>query len=218
MKCPQCNVENPAGSQFCKKCGTPLQPQYKVCPNGHNYEASLDMCPHCPSNRNQSTVMMSDSSRIVPAADNLERTRIDTGTPQMKPIGMATAGDPREKTVIIGAGKPGLNEGIAKPSLPVRQLVGWLVTFDIQQGGIDYRLYQGRHIIGRSARCDIVLTVPGVSEEHAILLNRDGKFIIQDNLSANGTFVNGELIEDKRVLKENDVITIANVNLKIKMV
>lgn len=47
---------------------------------------------------------------------------------------------------------------------------------------------------------------------------RNGKFIIEDMLSANGTFVNGEMIEDKVYLNENDIIRIATVDLKLKTV
>ena len=213
MNCPKCKTINPDGVLFCKRCGTPLHPQYKVCPNGHNYETRFAECPHCPS---------SHEPEISEDTDDLERTRIDTSTPQMASgdkagwkIGMCAEAD-RDKTVILNPPKA---SGAPSKDQPVaRQLTGWLVTFDLQPTGIDYRLYMGRHLIGRGARCDIVLHVPGVSDEHAVLLNRDGKFIIQDNLSANGTYVNGEPIDDKRALQENDIITIAGVNLKLKMV
>jgi pSer/pThr/pTyr-binding forkhead associated (FHA) protein len=102
--------------------------------------------------------------------------------------------------------------------LGLRRLTGWLVTFDLDPMGQDFRLFQGRHVIGSSPNCDIRLTVPGVSSEHAILLCRNDKFIIEDNLSSNGTFVNNEMIEDKVYLGENDIIRIATIELKLKSV
>lgn len=213
MNCPKCKTLNTDGVLFCRKCGTPLHPQYKVCPNGHNYPSELEECPHCPASREPASYENSDDP---------DRTRIDTGTPLMSSgdkagwtIGLKTGAD-SDKTMIINPPQAAAASGAQEPA--IRKLTGWLVTFDLQPGGVDYRLYMGRHLIGRGARCDIVLHVPGVSEEHAVLLNRNGKFIIQDNLSANGTYVNGEAIDDKRVLKENDVITIAGVNLKLKVV
>lgn len=210
MNCPKCKTVNSDGVLFCRKCGTPLHPQYKVCPNGHNYPSDLEECPHCPSNR--AAVVSEDT-------DELDRTRIDNSAPLMASgdrAGWKIGEADRDKTVIINPPKSSVSKDAEQPA--IRKLTGWLVTFDLQPSGIDFRLYMGRHIIGRGSRCDITLHVPGVSEEHAVLLNRDGKFIIQDNLSANGTYVNGEAIDDKRVLQENDVITIAGVNLKLKVV
>ncbi|HRY83389.1 MAG TPA: FHA domain-containing protein [Candidatus Cloacimonadota bacterium] len=212
MNCPKCKTVNSDGMLFCRKCGTPLNPQYKVCPNGHNYPSDLDLCPHCPTNR---------AAEAYDDTDGLDKTRIDSSAPQMAggdkagwTIGRVEAD--RDKTVIMNPPKTSVPSATEQPA--IRKLTGWLVTFDLQASGVDFRLYMGRHLIGRGARCDIVLQVPGVSEEHAVLLNRDGKFILQDNLSANGTYVNGEAIDDKRVLRENDVITIAGIKLKLKLV
>jgi hypothetical protein len=206
ITCQSCKTINPDNLSFCKSCGKPLQPSYKTCPNGHNFDASYEQCPHCPSNRGQSTVVAPQAAGTA----TYDKTRVMDSAP-------AAAQQPaqREKTVIMAP--PGQAQSSPEAKAAVRKLTGWLVSFDIEPSGVDFRLYMGRHIIGRSSRCDIVLQVPGVSEEHAILLYRDGKFILQDNLSANGTFVNDELIEDKITLKENDIITIANIKLKIKM-
>ncbi len=227
MKCPYCNATNPEHATYCKSCGKALQSNMKKCPNGHDYDASLPACPHCPASRNQ-TFGALPTSRM--GADS-DRTRLDTGAPKLGSTGQAPAkpvvpgsADDRDKTVILRSDEHKENppEGPlvdAKPHpQPMFKLVGWLVTFDLDPMGKDFRLEQGRHIIGRGPRCDIKFNVPGVSEEHAVLLCRNGKFIIEDMLSANGTFVNGEMIEDKVYLNENDIIRIATVDLKLKTV
>lgn len=45
--------------------------------------------------------------------------------------------------------------------------------------------------IGRHRGCDIVLEQDDVSRRHALLRFRDGRWILQDLESTNGTFVNG---------------------------
>src|SRR3989338_578057 len=61
--------------------------------------------------------------------------------------------------------------------------------------------------IGRSAGSDILIENPGVSRHHAVLLEKNGRFIIEDKGSSNGTFMNGEKITS-RELKDGDQMQI----------
>jgi pSer/pThr/pTyr-binding forkhead associated (FHA) protein len=57
--------------------------------------------------------------------------------------------------------------------------------------------WNGAHdelVIGRNPVCDIVLSGPAVSRQHARLNFRDGIWILQDLDSTNGTVVNGALV------------------------
>nr|HPM03794.1 FHA domain-containing protein [Candidatus Cloacimonadota bacterium] len=56
------------------------------------------------------------------------------------------------------------------------------------------------------------------SDDHAVILYRDNKLWIQDQLSTNGTFVNDELIEEKTKLSNGDIIKMGNVKLKVVIV
>lgn len=49
-------------------------------------------------------------------------------------------------------------------------------------------------VIGRSSQCDIVVTDPTVSRRHARLILRDGKWILQDLASTNGSHLNGRRV------------------------
>jgi len=60
--------------------------------------------------------------------------------------------------------------------------------------------------IGReSAICEIVLENPKISRLHAEVVSMDGKVLLIDRNSSNGTYVNDQKI-DRRVLKDGDII------------
>ena len=60
--------------------------------------------------------------------------------------------------------------------------------------------------IGReSTICEIVLENPKVSRLHAEVVSIDGKVLLIDRNSSNGTYVNDQKIE-KRFLKDGDII------------
>ncbi|HHW57241.1 MAG TPA: FHA domain-containing protein [Clostridia bacterium] len=68
--------------------------------------------------------------------------------------------------------------------------------------------------IGRSDECDIVIESPYVSAKHAIIRKKGRKFYIQDLNSTNGTFVNGKRIKGIAKIRNNDIITLGDMDLK----
>ncbi|MBO5363968.1 MAG: FHA domain-containing protein [Clostridia bacterium] len=58
--------------------------------------------------------------------------------------------------------------------------------------------------VGRKTDNDLVLTDITVSGLHCKILNQDGRVLIQDENSTNGTFVNGERVFDKAELHKGD--------------
>jgi pSer/pThr/pTyr-binding forkhead associated (FHA) protein len=98
-----------------------------------------------------------------------------------------------------------------------RRLVGWLVTYSIDTLGIDYRLYEGRNVVGRDADSQITVNDKTVSGKHATILFRADKYKIKDELSSHGTFVNGEDIEEETVeLHDGDIIKLGDTIFKFK--
>jgi pSer/pThr/pTyr-binding forkhead associated (FHA) protein len=82
------------------------------------------------------------------------------------------------------------------------------------QGG-EYPLPDDKEIvIGRGGELDIVLVEDMVSRKHAKITTQQGKVVIQDLGSTNGTFVNGEKIKRFR-LKEGDRVLIGTSILKL---
>jgi hypothetical protein len=93
------------------------------------------------------------------------------------------------------------------------RIVGWLITYSHNPEGEDFRLYAGYNRIGANPVCDIVLEDETVSGSHAIIVYRDGRCLIKDDLSRNGTFVNGREIGEAHPLNSYDQIRVGNTYL-----
>jgi hypothetical protein len=89
---------------------------------------------------------------------------------------------------------PGSSGTSASPARNVPRLVGWLVSFTHVSSGEDFRLREGRNVLGADAtECDVAVTGdPSVSSKHAVIVCREGQLQIRDNDSTNGTYVNGD--------------------------
>ncbi len=70
-------------------------------------------------------------------------------------------------------------------------------------------LEQKEYTIGRSDKCDFMIDGNEISRQHARIKFKDGRYIIEDLKSTNGTLVNGEKIE-RQLLKHGDEITIGD--------
>jgi pSer/pThr/pTyr-binding forkhead associated (FHA) protein len=66
--------------------------------------------------------------------------------------------------------------------------------------------------IGRSPDCGIFLDDVTVSRKHAALMERDGRWLIEDQGSLNGTFVNRKRVESA-ALEDGDEIQIGKYRL-----
>jgi FHA domain/zinc-ribbon domain len=69
-----------------------------------------------------------------------------------------------------------------------------------------------RTLIGRSPDCDVFLDDVTVSRKHAVLVQRDGRFFIEDQGSLNGTFLNRRRIESAP-LSDGDELQIGKYRL-----
>ena len=83
--------------------------------------------------------------------------------------------------------EPGLLEGLEGPALVVRSGGG--------RAGETFLPAGERTRIGRSPDCEIFLDDVTVSRNHAVLVERDGAFYVEDLGSLNGTFVNRHRID-----------------------
>ncbi len=90
------------------------------------------------------------------------------------------------------------------------KIVGWLISYTQHPDGEDHRIYAGYNRIGANPVCDIVIEDETVSGSHAIIVYRDGRFLVKDDLSRNGTFVNGREISEAHPLKSYDQIRVGN--------
>ncbi len=65
-------------------------------------------------------------------------------------------------------------------------------------------------VLGRNQDCAVVLNVPAVSREHAVIRRIADKFFIEDMKSRNGTYVNNKEVTTRTLLKDNDKIKICD--------
>lgn len=159
----------------------------KFCANGHQMEDSWEICPYCQKTGYQTA--------------GLSKTRVEDMPPPSGATAPAPAG---RKTVLLSQ----------KYKAPV---VGWFVALDGQHKGEDFRLRDGQNTIGSDESCDIVLTDSTVSGKHASLRYKEGKFVLTDLDSSNGSFLNdhGDSLA-REELKDNDVVRFGDVKLKFK--
>jgi hypothetical protein len=89
--------------------------------------------------------------------------------------------------------------GLEGPALVVRSGGG--------RAGESFHPSAERTRIGRSPDCEIFLYDVTVSRNHAVLIQRDGRFVVEDQGSLNGTFVNRRRIESA-TLEEGDELQV----------
>src|ERR671910_778658 len=70
--------------------------------------------------------------------------------------------------------------------------------------------------IGRVQGNDVVLPKGNISKRHSRIVLKDGKFIIVDLKSTNGTYVNGRKITSPLVIKDSDKIYIGDFILNVE--
>ncbi len=82
-----------------------------------------------------------------------------------------------------------------------------------------FRIEKPNCVIGRKQECDVALLNAGlVGRHHADLIMQNGVFLLVDNNSKNGTFVNGQRLYPKNPyqLKEGDMIRFGNVDMRVE--
>jgi hypothetical protein len=193
-------------------------------------DSSWDVCPYCPSPAPRPSAgaptEASETDRTVPADSSTVLT--DGGQDSKRRSGMVGAGDHTELDESRSARKTGqrLDHTViadhdasrGKEIRKDRALVGWLVTFSHHPDGEDYQLREGRNVIGVEKSCDVVLSDSAVSGTHAVVMYRADEYVIEDQLSTNGSFVNGEDLGPRGVrnLTDGDTLKVGDTTLVFK--
>jgi pilus assembly protein CpaF len=88
-----------------------------------------------------------------------------------------------------------------------------------EKGGAERREFFDRAelSVGRVQGNDLMLPKGNVSKRHARLLYRDGRFIVTDLNSTNGTYVNRRRISQATIVREGDRIYIGDFILRIEL-
>jgi hypothetical protein len=129
------------------------------------------------------------------------------------------AGAPRPRSQVMeesgGAGEKTSAIDISSMKGPNRDLVGWVVALNGTNKGDDYRIYDGKNVLGTSADCDVVITDPYLSAKHCTIRHENGTYTLIDLDSTNGTFVNQKKVT-KMELIDNDTIRFGRTDFKFK--
>jgi DNA-binding winged helix-turn-helix (wHTH) protein len=84
-----------------------------------------------------------------------------------------------------------------------------------QESRFTWPLEQDVTTLGRSESCDIVIPQSIVSRLHARIELQHDRYVLLDAGSANGTFVNGERIDQGRQLSSNDAIWLGSPDVSL---
>ena len=67
-----------------------------------------------------------------------------------------------------------------------------------------------RFIIGRSEECSLILDSMEVSRRHAAIHMENSDLFVSDLGSRNGTFLNGSVVEGRRIIEDRDILKIGS--------
>ncbi len=81
----------------------------------------------------------------------------------------------------------------------------------------EIRIDRSPFLIGRAGDCDLRLVCPMVSRHHCEIVIQQGAVLLRDVGSKNGTFVEGERIYGTTELKDDDVVNMGLVLLRIQI-
>jgi len=187
---------------------------FTKCSNGHYYKEELPACPYCFSgNKSQEIAEHKKETQLHTESQDDGKTRlVIPKAPSMQANNRTVFGE--DVIAELESGK----KVTQKEYRSERKLVGWLVTYSFDKMGVDFRLYEGRNVIGRDVECNITVPDKTISGKHATILFKNDKFKIKDELSSHGTFVSDRDIEDETVeLHDNDIIRIGETVFKFKI-
>ena len=191
---------------------------FKQCDKGHFYKDTLAECNYCPKTESAGS---GDETEILgannPTFDNpTDKTQVFGGATQQSPSSKESF-DP-ERTIISG-GNTASAAGDAQDQITQkRRLRAWLVSFDIEDFGIDFKVTEGKNTIGSKSSNDITIQDSEVSGLQGIILCKKDKFYLTDEVSSNGTLLNGEELDPRKPydINDGDEIKVGNTNLLFK--
>ena len=179
---------------------------FQQCSKGHFFKEALTNCPYCPSSANSGSgdkteVLLGETQKTI----DTQKTQVfGRGDASKNNTNLSTSKQPFDSTKTI------INSGNSKENyqsdqqIVRRKLRGWIVSFDIEDFGVDYRIIEGKNSIGSGPSCDVTIKDNQISSLHALILYRKNKFLLSDEMSSNGTLLNGEDLTPREPYELND--------------
>lgn len=217
--CPKCQTQNRDDAKFCQSCkyrfGTVAERAEassssggtRLCPAGkHTMDPSWTICPYCTGSGSRPAAASKPAPTPSAEAGKPKRRKTIVENPSSRP---PTEAEEDDKAIGAGRkrGKTKYDSGPGAPPAAKARVIGLLVTYTWDNTGQVLGLYQGRNVIGRAEECDICIEDDEqMSQKHAVIAYRNGRFLIDDEMSSNGAHVNGENVDEKRRLANYDEI------------
>jgi pSer/pThr/pTyr-binding forkhead associated (FHA) protein len=197
-KCPYCSAETRPGDNFCLNCGnrlvpsTPSPQQAQPAFGDATIPASEDWVPPIPetSPAPQGSEWQEDDNLMTIANTSME-----------------APASPVETSAATAFAAPVAQAVMDK----VENSAHLILRTDTGEVLQEYPLEKAETSIGRAPTSDILLSKDKLtSRRHATVKFEDGNYVILDERSANGTFVNGQQLEEMvpRTLHDGDHIGI----------
>lgn len=180
-KCPYCGAETRPGDNFCLNCGnrlipsTPSPQQAQPALGDATLPASNDWSPPAPGVQPEPSSKWSDPNLLTIASTSPEPPTLRADAPS------SASAAPVAQAVMNKIEEPA--------HLVLRSENGEVLQ--------DYVLDKPEITIGRAPTSDVLLSKDKLtSRRHATIRYENGNYIIRDERSANGTFVNGQQLEE----------------------
>jgi hypothetical protein len=220
-----------------------MKSSFKTCESGHFYPSSKENCPYCSGGdglgRTEFTTPINEQF-------NMEKGNNFGGADKTEIIGNKNSnsskgfGSKVEETAKFGnnlnnldnSDKTGIyrpeteNQDAVKmtdhkgPQINARKLVGWMVSYSLNEFGIDFRLYEGQNTIGRDINSTIRITDDNlISSKHGTILYRNGSLYYKDEMSTNPSYLNGiEIMPGETVkIKDGDALKIGRNDFLVRL-
>ena len=92
-----------------------------------------------------------------------------------------------------------------------------LVVVGGRQAGTEIPIPGPRYLIGRGEDCQLRPQSNLVSRRHCAIVLEEGRALLQDFGSTNGTYVNGERVKDGQELKNGDHLKVGVIELEVQL-
>jgi predicted component of type VI protein secretion system len=184
-KCPYCGAETRPGDNFCLNCGNRLLP---TTPSSSNQQAQPAM--------GEATLAAPDDWNAA-AAGAVPVSGASWSSDSVAPgVDLPTAGNAQTAQATL--------DRIPEPGR-------FVLRSDSGEILQEYPLDKSEIVIGRAPSSDILLSKDKLtSRRHATVTYENGHYVLHDEHSANGTFVNGQQLEEgvAPILNDGDQIGI----------
>jgi hypothetical protein len=169
------------------------------CEAGHPMDPSWDTCPYCEAEKRAQNPTAFHPPESEPVQTEQRRPTM-ARRPTMTP-GSGPSSERGATKIETSADFPADD---ASQRTDTRKITGVLVTFSWKPQGQLFIIREGRNVIGSGSitseggrPCDIQVADSMLSNEHALILCRAGRYELMDLNSTNGSYLNDQFVESQ---------------------